>query len=109
MAPLLTGRLLQRYSEVPDTMLLPEEKISPSAVGVHHGASSILLVDDDESVVTVIKRVLEPKGFQVDAASEGKQALRMFEADPYDLVITDIMMPGMGGWELISILHARWP
>jgi CheY-like chemotaxis protein len=70
---------------------------------------SILLVDDDVAVNNLIRRFLTRNGFKVDSASDGQEALKMFRPDAYDLVITDMMMPGINGWELVNTLRGVAP
>jgi len=62
----------------------------------------ILLVDDEESVRIVVTQLLERAGMQVRAVEDGPQALRaMYEFRP-DLMVLDVNMPGMSGWELLG-------
>jgi CheY-like chemotaxis protein len=70
---------------------------------------SVLVVDDDRSVNSLIQRFLTRQGHQADSASDGLEALRMFQPSAYDVVISDIVMPGMSGWELIASLRSREP
>jgi two-component system, OmpR family, response regulator MprA len=57
----------------------------------------ILVVDDDAAVVATIARVLRAEGHVVDAASDGHQALRLARAAAYDLVVLDVLLPGVDG------------
>src|SRR3972149_3153349 len=66
----------------------------------------ILVVDDDSSVTGVLKRGLGYEGYRVDLASNGKQAREMAREQPPDLVILDIMMPGIDGLEVCRRLRA---
>lgn len=66
----------------------------------------ILVVDDDPSVTSVLKRGLSYEGYQVVAASTGREALDLALSLPPDLVILDIMMPGMDGLEVCRRLRA---
>jgi len=61
----------------------------------------ILLVDDDEAVRRVMGEVLAQAGYAVEVAGDGATALALFRQKPVDLVITDIIMPGMEGLETI--------
>lgn len=63
---------------------------------------SILLVDDDETVLDVYKSVLDNDNQVVEVASNGEEALSLFKDRSFDLVISDIMMPGMDGIQLLS-------
>jgi DNA-binding NtrC family response regulator len=69
----------------------------------------ILVVDDDESLRWVTQAQLQQSGFQVDAAANGKEALAKIQETPPDLVITDLMMPGMSGVELLKNIRADYP
>lgn len=60
----------------------------------------ILVVDDEEDIALVIKKALESYGFAADAFSDSSSALENFRPGIYDLVLTDIMMPKMDGFEL---------
>ncbi len=69
----------------------------------------ILLVDDEPHVVRVIKLALDRKGYSVDVARNGEEALGKLRARPYDVLITDFLMPRMDGQELCEALHANGP
>ena len=64
-------------------------------------AISILLVDDDDQFRTMLSQSLTGEGFQVTAASDGRQAIKLYESRPTDIVITDLVMPEKEGLELI--------
>ena len=68
---------------------------------------SILVVDDDEKVLKAVKDVLETEGYVVHITPTGASGIRLFESDPPDLVITDIVMPDMEGIELVRELSRR--
>ncbi|MCP5006461.1 MAG: response regulator [Planctomycetes bacterium] len=61
----------------------------------------ILLVDDEETLRSVLQETLIEEGYSVDVASDGFQALERFSIASYDLLITDIRMQGMDGIRLI--------
>jgi two-component system KDP operon response regulator KdpE len=65
----------------------------------------ILIVDDDNTLLGFIQEYLEREGFEVSAATGGEKALRLFYQDRPDLVVIDVMMPGMDGWELCARLQ----
>lgn len=65
----------------------------------------VLVVDDDPSILAVVKDILGKSGYTVSAVPNGVEALRRLEADLYDLVITDLRMPEMSGPELIARLQ----
>jgi two-component system cell cycle response regulator CpdR len=60
----------------------------------------ILLAEDDSSMRTYLVRALERVGYMVDAVASGIDALPLLERESYDLLLTDIVMPGMDGIEL---------
>ena len=62
----------------------------------------ILHVDDEKDILTVVKTILEREGFEVVSVSDSKSALREIANQNFDLLIIDIMMPEMSGWELFS-------
>jgi len=65
----------------------------------------VLVIDDDPRVRRGIARVLQVEGFEMVEAGNGLEAMAIFEADPPDLVITDINMPEMDGYEVIRALR----
>ena len=62
----------------------------------------ILHVDDELDTLKVVKIILEKEGFEVDSVESGKDALKKVDLDSYDLIILDIMMPDMSGWDLFT-------
>jgi CheY-like chemotaxis protein len=69
----------------------------------------ILLVDDEPDVIYTIKNILEDNGFQVDAFNDPITALNSYTANLYDLVILDIKMPKMDGFELYTKIREKDP
>ena len=61
----------------------------------------ILIIDDDYHILLMIKKMLERAGFEIDLASNGNEGLELFKKIPFDLVITDIIMPEKEGLETI--------
>ncbi|EHI69067.1 response regulator receiver domain protein [Streptococcus ictaluri 707-05] len=61
----------------------------------------ILLVDDELEITDINQRYLQQAGHHVTVASDGAQALEIFHKDQYDLIISDIMMPKMDGYDFI--------
>jgi two-component system response regulator MprA len=64
-------------------------------------------VDDDPMVATTVERVLRPEGYQVEVAHDGQAALDRARARRPDLVVLDVMMPGIDGLEVCRQLRAR--
>ena len=61
--------------------------------------SKILLVDDNEEIREVVNILLSGEGFWVEEAADGIQALKKIQTESYDLVILDVMMPGLNGYQ----------
>jgi len=71
--------------------------------------AQILVVDDDESMRFLLRTVLELQGYDVIEAENGHEGLLRYQAEPTDLVITDMQMPVMDGLELIIELQRAFP
>jgi PAS domain S-box-containing protein len=81
-----------------------------AAPGTAGRALRILVVDDEEPVRRTLVRYLSRRGHRVDQAAEGAQALEMVDrpdGKSYDVILSDLRMPGMGGAELLERLRAR--
>ena len=74
---------------------------------VASGAPVILVVDDEPINVQVLRNVLAPQGYQVRTADNGAEAIRAVQKEPPDLIILDVMMPGMTGLDVASKLRER--
>jgi CheY-like chemotaxis protein len=66
----------------------------------------ILVVDDEPAILDMIAELLGYEGYQVVTTSEGSVALTQAKADPPALILLDLMMPGMSGWQVIAALRA---
>src|SRR3990172_5902465 len=65
----------------------------------------ILVVDDEADVRSLLSRVLRDAGYSVDTADDGGEALARLEANRPDLVLLDLMMPGVDGWGVLAELR----
>lgn len=65
-------------------------------------ARRVIVVDDEPIIRELVRESLRARGFEVQEAASGAEALRHLAADPYDLLISDIWMPGMSGLELLG-------
>ncbi|MFD2760412.1 response regulator transcription factor [Lentibacillus juripiscarius] len=68
-------------------------------------SSKILVVDDEWNMRNLIKIYLSKENFQVDEAVDGNEAIQMAEQIPYDLMVLDIMLPDIDGWEVCSTIR----
>ena len=69
----------------------------------------ILIVDDEESIRSILSRYLGMKGYEVVTAKDGMSALDQLKEDPYDLVLTDLKMPNLDGRELLKLMSEQFP
>ena len=69
----------------------------------------VLVVEDDETVAEVVRRYLEREGYDVHAVADGRSALARFDDVGADLVVLDIMLPGIDGLEVCRQLRSRSP
>ena len=65
----------------------------------------ILVAEDDPAILTGVADLLESEGYRVDRAENGTAALELYRADPPDLVLLDVMMPGMNGYDLCRAIR----
>jgi two-component system OmpR family response regulator len=70
--------------------------------------TKLLIVDDDPNIRELLRVLLQAEGFEIREAADGVQALSMLESVKVDMVILDIMMPNMDGWELCRELRAQY-
>jgi PAS domain S-box-containing protein len=85
-------------------------RATPASVPLaNRGNELVLLVEDESSVRRVARRALELHGFRVLEASDGAEALALAETEKVDLLLTDVMMPGVPGPALVASLRERHP
>jgi len=84
----------------------PEESQRRKTEGAVAGRERILIVDDEKQIVSVLKEMLELLGYRIFAAGCGQEAVALYEEkhDEIDLIILDMIMPGMGGGKTFSML-----
>ena len=69
----------------------------------------ILAVDDQRYFRELVEGILRDEGFEVQTASSGEEALHILEREDFDVVVTDLVMPGIGGPELVYKIRERLP
>ncbi len=72
-------------------------------------ATRILVVEDDESYREALELGLRAEGYSVEVAADGPEGLRLFTEDPPDIVLLDVVLPGMPGTEVCRTMRARAP
>jgi two-component system, chemotaxis family, chemotaxis protein CheY len=83
------------------------EKILASSISHGSGSTVILVVDDDPDILEALSEILEAEGFEIRRARNGKEALDRLEPDPPQLILLDLMMPVMDGWEFAQRMRQR--
>lgn len=70
---------------------------------------SILIVDDEEMMRTLLDRILSREGYKIRSAEDGVVALEVLKAEKFDIIISDMKMPRMDGFELLKIVKNEYP
>ena len=71
------------------------------------GSNVVLVVDDDPDILEALSEILEAEGFDIRRARNGKEALERLEPEPPQLILLDLMMPVMDGWEFAQRMRQR--
>ncbi len=85
----------------------PSAGNAPTRAGTNHGVTTVLVVDDEAIVREIAVRYLERAGYATCEAADGPTARRLLEEQPPDLVVLDIMLPGIDGLELCRWIRSR--
>ena len=72
-------------------------------------SGKILVVDDDRNICELLRLYIEKEGFTVVIANDGRQALEVFESDKPDLIMLDIMLPELDGWQVCREIRKKSP
>ncbi len=70
---------------------------------------SILVVDDEEMMRNLLNRILSREGYRVRSAQNGVAALEVLKKEKVDIIVSDMKMPGMNGFELLKIVKKQYP
>jgi signal transduction histidine kinase/CheY-like chemotaxis protein len=73
------------------------------------GALRVLLIDDDAPLLKVVSELLHALGHKVETAAEGIEALAKFDGGGFEMVITDLGLPGMSGWDIADAVRLKAP
>ena len=67
----------------------------------------VLIADDDQAVLTMLYKVVRSNGIEADTAASGEEALALLEQKPYDLLLLDVNMHGMDGFQVVQAIRRR--
>ena len=90
-------------------VMQPAAPTAPPTSRAPARALSCLVADDEEAVRTVLADVIESAGHRVTVVSGGAEAIERFRAEPYDVVLTDLAMPRVSGWEVARAVKRLAP
>ena len=79
------------------------------ATTVNAAGKKLLIIDDEPVICEGVRRILESEFFQVETFANGHAALKRIEQEVFDLVITDLKMPGMSGMEVLKAIKQIQP
>jgi len=68
-----------------------------------------LICEDDPSIRALVQTVLRREGFDIDTASDGFEAMEELDRKCYDVIVLDLMMPGVDGYAVVSRVKQKWP
>jgi CheY-like chemotaxis protein len=83
-----------------------EQIVIRSALPRATGAPRILVVDDTPALLDIVRECLEAEGYEVRTCLESRRAVEMARAEPPDLLMLDVVMPEMSGWDVLAQLRA---
>jgi len=86
-----------------------EKDVTQKRLNSAIGDETILVVDDEQSILSLTKEILSNKGYQVLVANSGAQALELLKSHQIDLMISDVIMPHLDGYELVRIATEYYP
>ena len=89
------------------TLPVMEEQVVTVIPAVAAGARTVLVCDDDASILAVVQELLEQRGYGVVAVGSGREAVKQAVAQLPDAILLDLLMPEMNGWETMTALRER--
>jgi DNA-binding response OmpR family regulator len=94
-------------SDPPEPGKPSDPAVSQSSTGADRGASPILVVEDDESILEMLLQILRAEGYPVIGANNGLEGLAEVDRRIPSLILLDMRMPRMDGWEFAAALRVR--
>jgi two-component system, cell cycle sensor histidine kinase and response regulator CckA len=96
---------IPRHIEIPSVTNVAQTVDQQSV----RGGETILVIDDEPALRELCMETLSLQGYQVSGAQDAEQALAILGAAPIDLVLSDIILPGMDGYQLAALVKERYP
>ena len=96
-------------SDMPDSPLPSRERLNGDWRSAARGPALVLIADDDPMILLLAQQALDPKSFTVVTAENGRQALDRFAENTPDLVLCDVMMPDINGFDLCKSIRSKPP
>jgi two-component system NtrC family sensor kinase len=93
------------HDETPAPLAAPDAHASPLPCAMYR----LLIVDDEPGIVDVLQAILSDKGYVIDTATNGQEAIRLLDTNQYDLIISDLRMPELDGERLHAAIRGRDP
>jgi DNA-binding response OmpR family regulator len=94
-------------ADPPDSDEPSDPSAAPSSTGIGRGGSAILVVEDDTSILDMVMQILRAEGYPVVGAKNGVEGLAHVDRSAPSLILLDMRMPRMDGWEFAAALRAR--
>lgn len=69
----------------------------------------ILVVEDEAKTADYLRKGLSESGYRVEVALNGLDGLHLVQESEFDLIILDVMLPGLDGWQLLQVIRRKWP
>lgn len=99
---------MKKLTPIPIEGRTHDSRKEPALEPLHRKVARVLVVDDDALLRTTIRISIEDR-YDVEMAEDGKQGLEKFRGSKYDVVVTDLKMPNMGGMELLAEIRMMDP
>jgi len=88
---------------------IKEQKVSDEKIMDTTGSETILIVDDEVALLNITTEIFSKQGYRVLVADHAKKALEVLESESIDLILSDVIMPEMDGYQLAAIVREKYP
>lgn len=97
------------YAMLPRTMWVEVEAEAPQTTWINSNTPSVLIIDDDAQDRTWLQQILKREGYNIEMVADGVQALDRCRTRRYDVILLDIMLPDVSGWDILRSVRAQGP